>query len=150
MPKQVETGDKVYVWGDDDNPIIGEVLEVIPALNPDVDPDICMIKSILDDNTYMEDIKTVFHVGTGPVMEKKIHSVEVEDLFEDIEDDPENVLMNIPPTIMASLGLDIGDTLVIECVSDKLVLRKKETHPTKEYETARGNLIDKNVPPEFD
>jgi len=145
----MKTGEKVYVWGDEDNPIIGEVLEIIPALNPDADPDICMIKSILDDNIYMEDIKTVFHVGTGPVMEQKNHTVKVEDLFEDIEDDPDNVIMNIPPTVLASLGLDIGDTLMVECVQNSLVLRKKENHPTKEYETNRAELIDKNVPPEF-
>jgi hypothetical protein len=39
---------------------------------------------------------------------------------------------------------------VVEYGTNGLVLRKKEEHPTKEYETARGNLIDKNVPPEFD
>ena len=80
----------------------------------------------------------------------EVGTIKVEDLFEEIEGDPDNVIMKLPPIIMESLGLDIGDTLVVEYGTNGLVFRKKEEHPTKEYETARGNLIDKNVPPEFD
>ena len=122
----MKTGDKVYVWTNDDNPIIGEVVEVICALDPHEDPDMCMIKSIIDDQIYMESLENVFHVGTGPVMDYQMNDVKSEDIFEDIPDDPDNVIMNIPPVVSASLGLDIGDTLVIESVGESLVLRKKE------------------------
>jgi hypothetical protein len=37
----------------------------------------------------------------------------VEDIFEDIEDDPDNVLMNIPPEIAERMGWNPGDTLKI-------------------------------------
>lgn len=37
----------------------------------------------------------------------------VEDIFEDIKDDPDNVLMNIPPEISERMGWNPGDTLKI-------------------------------------
>ena len=37
----------------------------------------------------------------------------VEDIFEDIENDPDNVLMNIPPEIAERMGWNPGDTLKI-------------------------------------
>lgn len=37
----------------------------------------------------------------------------VEDIFEDIPDDKENVLMNIPPEIMEKQGWKEGDTIKV-------------------------------------
>ena len=37
----------------------------------------------------------------------------VEDIFEDIKNDPDNVLMNIPPEIAERMGWNPGDTLKI-------------------------------------
>ena len=43
-----------------------------------------------------------------------MYTYKVEDIFEDIEDDPDNVLMNIPPEILEQMGWKEGDTLNIE------------------------------------
>ena len=50
----------------------------------------------------------------------------VEDIFEDIEDDPENVLMNIPPEISEQMGWQPGDTLKIEVVNGAISITKVE------------------------
>jgi AbrB family looped-hinge helix DNA binding protein len=59
--------------------------------------------------------------------EQKTWTFKVEDIFEDIPDDPENVLMNIPEEIREAVGLKEGDpvrvligdqgTLIIEKIS---------------------------------
>ena len=50
----------------------------------------------------------------------------VEDIFEDIPDDPDNVLMKIPEEIIEEMGWKEGDTLVIEQQEDgSIVLSKK-------------------------
>ena len=41
-----------------------------------------------------------------------------EDIFEDIPDDPDNVIMNIPPEIMEKMGWDEGDEIKVS-VGDK-------------------------------
>jgi formylmethanofuran dehydrogenase subunit D len=46
--------------------------------------------------------------------EAKTFTFKVEDIFEDIEGDEENVLMNIPPEIMEAQGWKEGDNLKIE------------------------------------
>jgi len=46
--------------------------------------------------------------------EKKTFIFKAEDIFQDIEGDEENVLMNIPPEIMESQGWKEGDNLKIE------------------------------------
>lgn len=61
--------------------------------------------------------------------EEKRWEYKVEDIFEDIPDDPENVLMNIPEEIRNEVGLDVGDpirvflgdqgTLIIEKISQE-------------------------------
>jgi len=38
----------------------------------------------------------------------------VEDIFEEIPDDPKNVLMNLPPEICEEMGLEPGDNIKIE------------------------------------
>ena len=49
----------------------------------------------------------------------------VEDLFEDIPDDPDNVILKIPPEICESQGWKEGDTINIEVKEGTLVLTKK-------------------------
>jgi len=61
--------------------------------------------------------------------EEKRWEYKVEDIFEDIPNDPENVIMNIPEEIRKEVGLEVGDpirvfigdlgTLVIEKISQE-------------------------------
>ena len=48
----------------------------------------------------------------------------VEDIFEDIEGDEENVLMNIPEEIRDELGWKEGDVLRISVEEGSIVLEK--------------------------
>jgi len=48
----------------------------------------------------------------------------VEDIFEDIEGDEENVLMNIPEEIRDELGWEPGDVLRISVEEGSIVLEK--------------------------
>jgi len=50
----------------------------------------------------------------------------VEEIFEDIEDDPENVLMNIPPEISEQMGWQPGDTLKINIEQGVISITKVE------------------------
>jgi hypothetical protein len=50
----------------------------------------------------------------------------VEEIFEDIEDDPENVLMNIPPEISEQMGWQPGDTLKINIERGIISITKVE------------------------
>lgn len=50
----------------------------------------------------------------------------VEEIFEDIEDDPENVLMNIPPEIAEQMGWQPGDTLKINIEQGVISITKVE------------------------
>lgn len=52
----------------------------------------------------------------------------VEDIFEDIEGDEENVLMNIPPEVAERAGFKPGDILVINKDPDGhgIIIKKKE------------------------
>jgi len=52
----------------------------------------------------------------------------VEDIFEDIEGDDENVLMNIPPEILEQMGWVEGDTLLINSEEGRITISKKETN----------------------
>lgn len=47
-------------------------------------------------------------------MTNNVLTYNADDIFEDIEGDPENVLMNIPPEILEAQGWTEGDTLKIE------------------------------------
>ena len=49
-----------------------------------------------------------------------------EDIFEDIEGDDENVMMNIPPEIIESQGWKEGDTLNIEAQKGMITITKVE------------------------
>ena len=50
----------------------------------------------------------------------------VEEIFEDIEDDPENVLMNIPPEISEQMGWQTGDKLKINIERGVISITKVE------------------------
>ena len=43
----------------------------------------------------------------------KVYSYKVEDIFEDIPNDPKNVNMTIPPEISEAAGIKPGDTVKI-------------------------------------
>ena len=51
-------------------------------------------------------------------------AVSYEDLFEEIPDDPDNVLMNIPPEVCKAANLKPGDTVIIEQSGTGLVIKK--------------------------
>lgn len=48
-----------------------------------------------------------------------------DDLFEDIEGDSENVLMNLPQEVMDAAGLVPGDSIVVEMGDKGSILIKK-------------------------
>lgn len=48
----------------------------------------------------------------------------VEDIFEDIPGDPDNVIMKIPPEILESTGWKEGDTLNVEIEDGAIVITK--------------------------
>lgn len=50
----------------------------------------------------------------------------VEEIFEDIEGDPDNVLMNLPPEVCEASGIQPGDTVTIEVKDKMLILTKKD------------------------
>lgn len=48
----------------------------------------------------------------------------VEELFEEIPDDPDNVMFKIPPEICESQGWKEGDTINIKVEEGKMILSK--------------------------
>jgi hypothetical protein len=56
------------------------------------------------------------------MMEKLIFNVE--DIFEDIPGDPDNVIMKIPPEILERNGWTTGDTLTVELQDGAIVISK--------------------------
>jgi AbrB family looped-hinge helix DNA binding protein len=50
----------------------------------------------------------------------------VEDVFEDDPDNPDNVLMNIPPEIREQMGWKEGDVLKVKVEKGSIVLEKVE------------------------
>ena len=48
----------------------------------------------------------------------------VEDIFEDIPGDPDNVVMKIPPEVLEQTGWKEGDTLNIEIEDGAIVINK--------------------------
>ena len=51
--------------------------------------------------------------------------VNVEDIFQDIPDDPENVLLTIPPEIIEKLGWKEGDTVKVTMEDNSIILERK-------------------------
>jgi len=69
--------------------------------------------------------------------QNKIHTYKVEDIFEDIPSDPENVIMNLPPEVMEEAGIKPGDTVKI-LLGDQgsLIIEKiKENSGKEEQDT---------------
>ena len=50
--------------------------------------------------------------------DQKKFEYKVEDIFEDIEGDPDNVRMTIPPEVLEQMGWKEGDTLLISTNDD--------------------------------
>lgn len=48
-----------------------------------------------------------------------------EEIFSEIPDDPDNVIMTIPPEICKAQGWQEGDTISITLENGKLILSKK-------------------------
>jgi len=141
-------GDKVYVWEEDD--LFAREWEGCCGNVTEVTEDSVTIFSVFDDEYHTADPENVFHIGTGPIMNVKIRDYPADNLFEDIEDDPENVLMNIPRAILVQMGLDIGDELVVEYSDNGLVLRKKKVAFDEEYEFVRAQKIEDTEPYEIE
>jgi hypothetical protein len=55
----------------------------------------------------------------------KVITYKVEDIFEDIEGDDKNVLMNIPPEVSERMGWTEGDVLKIVVEDGVISIEKK-------------------------
>jgi len=58
----------------------------------------------------------------------KVITYKAEDIFENIEGDEENVLMNIPPEILERMDWKEGDVLNIKAEDGVITITKKETN----------------------
>jgi len=58
----------------------------------------------------------------------KIITYKVEDIFQDIEGDPDNVNMTIPPEIAERMGWEPGDVLKITVEDGVISIEKKENN----------------------
>ena len=69
--------------------------------------------------------------------ESKKFIYKVEDIFEDIPNDPENVLMNLPQEVMDEVGIGPGDTVKISLGDQgSLIIEKiKENSGKEEQDT---------------
>lgn len=56
----------------------------------------------------------------------KIITYKVEDIFQDIEGDDKNVLMNIPPEVAERMGWQPGDILKITVEDGQISITKKD------------------------
>lgn len=66
------------------------------------------------------------HVDYGEIHLVNKYEYKVEDIFEDIEGDDKNMLMNIPPEIREQLGWIEGDVLNIKIEKGIITLEKVE------------------------
>jgi hypothetical protein len=57
-------------------------------------------------------------------MEKLTYTFNVEDIFEDIPGDDENVILKFPPEILENTGWKEGDTLNIKLENNAIVISK--------------------------
>lgn len=65
--------------------------------------------------------------------DKKQWTFKVEDIFENIPNDPENVNMNIPPEIAEAAGFEPGDKLkILWGDQGTIVIEKVEEEPNGE------------------
>ena len=61
----------------------------------------------------------------------KVITYKVEDVFQDIEGDDENVLMNIPPEVSERMGWEPGDVLKITVEKGVISISKKDDDEQK-------------------
>jgi formylmethanofuran dehydrogenase subunit D len=54
------------------------------------------------------------------------HTYTAEEIFEDIPEDPDNVIMKIPPEILESTGWKEGDTLTIKIEDGAITISKDD------------------------
>ena len=57
-------------------------------------------------------------------MERKTYLVE--ELFSDIPDDPDHIMLTFPPEVIESTGWKEGDTLNVEVIDGKLHITRVE------------------------
>lgn len=62
----------------------------------------------------------------------KIITYKVEDIFQDIEGDDENVLMNIPPEVSERMGWKPGDVLKITVEDGQISITKAKENNEQE------------------
>lgn len=55
---------------------------------------------------------------------QKWKTYKYEELFQDIEGDPDNVLLTFPPEVLEQAGWQEGDSLRLEVVDGNLVIEK--------------------------
>ena len=67
--------------------------------------------------------------------EQKRWEYKVEDIFEDIPDDPENVLMNLPEEVLEEAGINVGDTVKILLGDQGTLIIEKVKENSEEKET---------------
>lgn len=58
----------------------------------------------------------------------KIITYKAEDIFQDINGDDKNVLMNIPPEVSERMGWEPGDILKITVEDGEISISKKENN----------------------
>lgn len=61
----------------------------------------------------------------------KTKTYKADEIFQDIEEDTENVLMNIPPEIAEKMGWQPGDSLKIELGDQGTIVITKVEHDEK-------------------
>jgi Antidote-toxin recognition MazE, bacterial antitoxin len=59
--------------------------------------------------------KLVYNIRSRSLVNK---TYAIEDIFEDINDDPKNVLMRIPPEIAEEMGWNPGDVLKVKIMEE--------------------------------
>lgn len=63
--------------------------------------------------------------------DNKTYVYDASEIFEDIKDDPNNVLMNIPEEISEKMGWKPGDLLKIRVYEDSKQLEISKVEPTE-------------------
>ena len=63
--------------------------------------------------------------------DKKTYTYDASDIFEDIKEDPENVLMKIPEEVSKEMGWTPGDVLRIRVYDDTQQIEISKVEPTE-------------------
>lgn len=63
--------------------------------------------------------------------ENKTYTYDASDIFEDIKDDPDNVLMKIPEEVSKKMGWEPGDVLRVRVYDDTQQIEISKVEPTK-------------------